>query len=344
MGILNKIGFYSNMPITIGDEIVIFPCYMCTRENSIDASMIGNDSLMTPICLPIYCEYDGYSRGKNYVRDFNTERIETIVGMDILSFIDMLSDGIIMDVCENDNIRSFMRDNNLDDGILLYAIERKDVYDTMVSISNTSFYDNNCPNEGERIGDFWLSEIGFEKYDYVDYDLYYRPIGYIGDYYVTANGYTSPKIFKNGMEINTEFHNLKEFIAVWEKLSGFKLTVSDRLKSLNIMDVSFDVSSKNEDENYNDIYKFPLCLEGFEYITSMPFYKDVNIFTEYYRQRFCDFAKFNKTLRKVCGYYRPSSYAYQTIADRNSIGIFKTLNKCYSNILDIFDKDNNISQ
>ena len=38
-----------------------------------------------------------------------------------------------------------------------------------------------------------------------------------------------------------------------------------------------------------------------------------NIFTEYYRQRFCDFAKFNKTLRKVCGYYRPSSYAYQTI-------------------------------
>ena len=231
MGCFNKIGFYSNLPITCGEDIVLFPCYMPTRKESFDTSLIGIDGLMIPICLPIYCKYDEYGGGEEYIRDFNIELIEDVMGMDISSFVDALRDGITKDNCQNDKIYSFIEKNNFTDGMLLYTMERKDVYDTMISISNVPFYKIDNFDEGKNIGDFWLSALGFEKCKYMNYDSYYRLNGYDGEYYVKSRGYCCPTICKNEIEIATVYHGLKEFITTWEKITSFPLSVDDSVKT-----------------------------------------------------------------------------------------------------------------
>ena len=62
MGCFNKMGFYSHLPITAGDEIMLFICINNSKQYDIDVNMEISDGMFTPICLPICGKYDEYGK------------------------------------------------------------------------------------------------------------------------------------------------------------------------------------------------------------------------------------------------------------------------------------------
>lgn len=85
---------------------------------------------------------------------------------------------------------------------------------------------------------------------------------------------------------------------------------------------------QDEALNYkvNDVIPFK-SLIGLMNRNNMCVYNNVNILTDDYKDIVCNFVKFNNALRSICGYYKFSSYAHQ------SINLFKEefaeLNKVY---------------
>ena len=94
MGCFNKTGFFSHLPITYGDEIVMFVCAdsysrSCTRGNT-PISIVGTG--MTPIAPPFFGEYDDYGAIENVVDDVNHQLFTKIFGMTLEEFCDVMHD------------------------------------------------------------------------------------------------------------------------------------------------------------------------------------------------------------------------------------------------------------
>lgn len=94
MGCFNKTGFLSHLPITCGDEIVMFVCAdsysrSCTRDNT-PISVVGTG--MTPIAPPFFGKYDDYGSIEHVVDDANHQLFTKIFGMTLEEFCDVMHD------------------------------------------------------------------------------------------------------------------------------------------------------------------------------------------------------------------------------------------------------------
>ena len=94
MGCFNKTGFFSHLPITYGDEIVMFVCAdsysrSCTRDNT-PISVVGTS--MTPIAPPFFGKYDDYGSIEHVVDDANHQLFTKIFGMTLEEFCDVMHD------------------------------------------------------------------------------------------------------------------------------------------------------------------------------------------------------------------------------------------------------------
>lgn len=94
MGCFNKTGFFSHLPITYGDEIVMFVCAdsysrSCTRDNT-PISVVGTG--MTPIAPPFFGKYDDYGSIEHVVDDANHQLFTKIFGMTLEEFCDVMHD------------------------------------------------------------------------------------------------------------------------------------------------------------------------------------------------------------------------------------------------------------
>lgn len=68
---------------------------------------------------------------------------------------------------------------------------------------------------------------------------------------------------------------------------------------------------------------------------SMHLYDDYyNIFTDEFKEICCKFAKFNYTLRGLCGKYDVSMSGNQSVSDRFYLTNFAKLNNSYSQIIE----------
>ena len=72
MGCFNKVGFYSNLPIKCGDDIVYF---ICATFGKLTDNTYCND-MIEPICLPIFGKYNDYGSIDTIIRDKNVCSIE----------------------------------------------------------------------------------------------------------------------------------------------------------------------------------------------------------------------------------------------------------------------------
>jgi hypothetical protein len=88
MGCFNKTGFFSHLPITYGDEIVMFVCAdsysrSCARDDT-PISIVGTG--MTPIAPPFFGEYDDYGAIEKVVDDANHQLFTKTFGMTLKEF------------------------------------------------------------------------------------------------------------------------------------------------------------------------------------------------------------------------------------------------------------------
>lgn len=125
MGCFNKIGFYSNLPINYGDNIVYFICMGYKSVGDSSSTPIAPFGIMSPLCLPIFGEYDDYGSIENIIRDSNTDYIERLFDLDInfiIQAIDMCAGCTINDVSENERLNSKYNKQHADNYIKIMNI------------------------------------------------------------------------------------------------------------------------------------------------------------------------------------------------------------------------------
>lgn len=374
MGCFNKMGFYSHLPITAGDEIMLFICINNSKQYDIDVNMSISDGMFTPICLPICGKYDEYGKIEEIVNDANVKLFEKKIGRKITDIINIiyrnndLSYNRAIEEVEDKEIKDyadiFEKIDAKDDISLILTMERKDIYDTMVNIANNPIYNKSYGGGWYNIGDFWLSKLGFVKTEKIDYDYKYILKDYDGDCYIKSRG-GCPKIVYDNVEYAC-YNGIEEIIAKWKEFTGIELKIADE-ETLNksVIDISFDISAKfynkwkrkrAKDKNKDilsdnafssDFYidfpsrdKFPNDIHPFNIYCSegrgtMILYNDgYNIFTGSFKKICCDFAKFNNVLRMVCGKYDVSMYGSQYVANSHNLYVFLEINKSYFSVIE----------
>lgn len=94
MGCFNKTAFYSHLPITCGDDIVMFVCADTTsrfcRIDCTPISIVGTG--LTPIAPPFFGKYDDYGAIEDVVDDVNHQLFKEKFGMELPEFCDIMHD------------------------------------------------------------------------------------------------------------------------------------------------------------------------------------------------------------------------------------------------------------
>lgn len=94
MGCFNKTGFFSHLPITYGDEIVLFVCADTLNGNTkrestpIDCTSSG----LVPVAMPFFGKYNDYGSIEDVVDDANHQYFTKKAGMTIDEFCDIMHD------------------------------------------------------------------------------------------------------------------------------------------------------------------------------------------------------------------------------------------------------------
>ena len=93
MGCFNKTAFYSHLPITYGDNIVMF-----VFSNQYSLSRVGctpinpNGKGYSPIAAPFFGEYDDYGSIENVIDDANHQLFTRKIGMPLTDFCEIMYD------------------------------------------------------------------------------------------------------------------------------------------------------------------------------------------------------------------------------------------------------------
>lgn len=249
MGCFNKMGFYSHLPITYGDDIVMFICVDNTQTNERNNCPIYVDEFYAPYCLPIYGKYNDYGFIEDIIKDANTELLESKFGQpieDILNLIDNYENGYPKDIKERyeDMFKGIIKKDETP--TLILTMERKDVFDAMVQLSDKPYFNEDACNLWHNIGDFWLSKLGFikkerlQRYDDFRYDLK----GYDGKYYIKSSGHCPCIVNSKTLAEHPCYNGFQELIKKWKEFTDIDLKLSDEsLKNKSIIDLSFEITS-----------------------------------------------------------------------------------------------------
>ena len=94
MGCFNRTGFYSHLPITYGDDIVMFMCAdtekLYNGKDSCPISVIGNGYV--PLALPFFGKYDDYGGIEKVEDDANHQYFTKTVGITFEEFSKLMHD------------------------------------------------------------------------------------------------------------------------------------------------------------------------------------------------------------------------------------------------------------
>ena len=92
MGCFNRTGFYSHLPITYGDDIVMFMCADTSKvyngKDSCPISVIGTGYV--PLALPFFGKYNDYGGIEDIVDDANHQYFAKTVGIPFEKFCNLM--------------------------------------------------------------------------------------------------------------------------------------------------------------------------------------------------------------------------------------------------------------
>lgn len=146
MGCFGINGAISKLPITYGDECILFFGVSNLEIYRPSPFSFGTGYYFTPITLPIIGNYDDYGRIENVKRDKNVEVIEEIFEINIddaMSYIDdLMADRKFNSTKEEEFSQKILNKLNIDSKkySLTFIIEHKFVYDTISKLKINSGY------------------------------------------------------------------------------------------------------------------------------------------------------------------------------------------------------------
>ena len=93
MGSFDRLGFYSKLPISCGDEMVLFVCADTSKFNHNRNGICDMaDDGIVPIAAPFICKYNDYGTGVDFVQDANYNLFKEKFGMTIEEFENIIFD------------------------------------------------------------------------------------------------------------------------------------------------------------------------------------------------------------------------------------------------------------
>lgn len=314
MGCFNKVGFYSNLPIKCGDDIVYF---ICATFGKLTDNTYCND-MIEPICLPIFGKYNDYGSIDTIIRDKNVCSIENEFNKSI--------NGIIMAIEEcqyfslNDiknnhkdvtsRKKSFIEDyeyilNKLINTLNFYSLSPNDV-SLCVTMEHKSVYDEMCTLFGEdndNVSKVFDNLVSVLENNNINVNIFKRYLG--------LKDYESLKKVVEACKNDSSKENEKK---LEETLESLKLECKiDKLLAVF--------------SNHSYVRDF-----HFE----MMFYNIVNIKFSEIKNDVMNFLFFNRSLSLLCGKYICSSYGLQALTEFKE-ELLK-MNECFKNIIEKIDE------
>lgn len=98
MGCYNRVGFFSNLPIQLGDKMVAFICCGHRRTsdtiliNSMETMPMNEADILSPICAPFTCEYDECGNVRSVDEDANDEFFRKYLHISLSALINLIHD------------------------------------------------------------------------------------------------------------------------------------------------------------------------------------------------------------------------------------------------------------
>lgn len=153
MGCFKKNGFYSHLPISVNDDIVLFIFADESRLYSTDMNAISMSGTgFTPISVPFFGKYNDYGGIMNVVDDANSRRFNYFTGVSVEEFVDLLitADGVtIGELIEKTDDEESVRLLEIFDRLshsgrkkelsFVFSMEHRSIYDKMVSLGRDGF-------------------------------------------------------------------------------------------------------------------------------------------------------------------------------------------------------------
>lgn len=203
MGCFNKTAFYSHLPITYGDEIILFIFIDETKEYRHDDCPIGVcGGGLTPIAPPFFGSYDDYGGIENVDDDVNHKLFTEKFKMPLTEFVGILKDlsgitvgnlkGLIaelkngtlskneyhhMTVEDLEKLLSLYEAFNMSDNFsMVMGMEHKAIYDEMVELGKKTYQDS-----------FFTKRMTFEESFQKTAELFNDFISVGGDFFKGLN-------------------------------------------------------------------------------------------------------------------------------------------------------------
>lgn len=225
MGCFNKTAFYSHLPITYGDEIVMF-----VFSNQYSLSKIGctpinpNGKGYSPIAAPFFGEYDDYGTIENVIDDANHQLFTKKIGMPLTEFCDIMEDlgGFTLKELK-DGIEALKKDDSNKNEYHHKTIEDYEkllkIYESLIGFSIPTYEEFGVDEQSkkiakqmyeyeiERYNSFSLS-VGMEHKSIYDKMVEIAKANYFNDYY--GKKVTIEDAFDNTVKSISNFENLSE--------------------------------------------------------------------------------------------------------------------------------------
>ena len=327
MGCFNKTGFFSHLPITCGDEIVMFVCAdsysrSCTRDDT-PISVVGSG--MTPIAPPFFGKYDDYGSIEDVVDDANHQLFTKIFGMTLEEFCDVMHDlsGVtIGDVKERlTELKNGEKDPNN------YHHETIEDYEKLLTLFEKIFghepvmrkYEENNEHS-EELRKVYASMHDYEVKKYnstcfmlcMEHKSIYDKMVAVGrehyfDYWI---GYKDEKKVTPEEAFDNTAESMRKLSEFSEEYMGnpFKFGLGTETK----MHEHFGIKACMHDTVHSDKTDFALYNNMRGDITA---FKDIA----------CNFVYFLESMRRTCTTFEPSPYHNQTVCYETVIPIFEEI-------------------
>ena len=306
------VGFHSNLPIKVNDDIVYF---ICASHGKLDGRIVlePND-VIEPICLPIFGKYNEYGSIEDIVCDMNVQAIENTFNMSIYDIVRIIENNsfVTMNNIKNEDYKfiltklldsQYFRDK--ENISLCVTMEHKSVYDTMTTLFNSNY----TIELSEKLNDT-LEFIKEKKSDY--FNLFnHTPI----TYNLETILYLQNKKIESNMSDEEIIKNFSE-----DELKEWK-------KYIERDKISFDI--------FHQMSIFETYLPIRDFYFSMMMYNVVKVNFYNLKNDILNFLLFNNSLRLMCGKYIISSYGLQSLTEFKEE--FIKMNECYKEIIEKID-------
>jgi len=361
MGCFNKTAFFSHLPITYGDDIVMFVCAdnlsRIHRKDSTPIGITGNG--MTPIAPPFFGKYDDYGSIENVVDDPNHQLFKEKFGMPLEKFCDIMHDlsGVsigalkqkISQLENNEKNENKCHHETIEDYQNLLSLYEKifggepevhkykgDDIDIIKAYENAYQYDLDRYNSTSIVVTMEHKSV-YDKMVSLGREHYFD--NFFGEKQITPEeAFDNTANLFRGLSNITDDYQLNPFkigvdydsFTIIDKITDGLLDGANVRNNASLLDL---VSISKDLLDIHKYFGIKACLHDTVHCGKIDYalYNNLNGDITKYKNIACDFAYFIDSFRKTCTTFDVSPYHNQTISYDVIIPIFE-------NILDTLKK------